>query len=109
MAYSIDLRKRVINAIIGGMRITDAAKLFNVCRSVIYDWQGLLERTNSLAPKVGYQKGHSHKITDWEIFEAFVEKHKCCTSSQMMAEWKKLTGVSVSESVRSCFEKKMIL
>jgi len=99
MAFSIDLRKRVIAAIDDGMRITKAAKTFKVCRSVIYDWQKLLEATSSLAPKSGYQKGHSHKITDWDKFKAFAEKHKHCTSPQMRKEWKKLADIDVSESV----------
>lgn len=98
MSFSVDLRERVIKAIDDGMRITEAAKVFKVCRSVIYDWQNLQKTTNSLAPKSGYQNGHSHKITDWKQFEIFVEKHKCCTSAQMRIEWEKLTGVSMSES-----------
>ena len=99
MAFSIDLRERVIAAINEGMRITEAAKTFKVCRSVIYDWQKLLKTTNNIAPKTGYQKGHSHKITDWEKFKEFAEKHKHCASPQMRIEWKKLTNVDMSESV----------
>ena len=72
MVYSIDLRKRVIAAIDNGMRITEAAKIFKVCRSVIYDWQDLFKTTNNIAPKSGYQKGHSSKITDWDQFKLFV-------------------------------------
>ena len=99
MVYSIDLRKRVIAAIDNGMRITEAAKIFKVCRSVIYDWQDLFKTTNNIAPKSGYQKGHSSKITDWDQFKLFVEKHKHCASPQMRTEWKKLTNVGMSESV----------
>lgn len=99
MAFSVDLRKRVIAAVDNGMRITDAAKIFKVGRSAIYDWQDLLKTTYSLEPKSGYQKGHSHKITDWDQFKAFAEKHRHCASPQMRTEWKKLTNVDVSESV----------
>ena len=99
MAFSIDLRERVIAAIDSGMQITEAAKVFKVCRSVIYDWQNLFKKTRSLAPKSGYQKGHSHKITDWNQFKIFAENHKYCTSSQMKVEWKKFTNIDVSESV----------
>lgn len=98
MAFSVDLRESVMRAVDAGMRPTEAEKVFNVCRSVIYDWKRLREKTNSLAPKINYQKGHSHKITDWKKFEAFVEKHKCCTSAQMRVEWEKVTGISISES-----------
>ena len=99
MAFSIDLRERVIAAVDGGMKITEAAKVFKVCRRTIYLWQDLFKKTNSFAPKSGYQKGHSHKITDWDQFKAFVEKHKYCASPQMRVEWKKVTNIDVSESV----------
>ena len=99
MALSIDLRKRVIASIDNGIQITEAAKVFKVSRRTIYYWQDLLKTTNSLVPKSGYQKGHSHKITDWDQFKVFAEKNKYCTSLKMRIEWKKLTNVAVSESV----------
>lgn len=98
MPYSVDLRERVINAIDGGMRITDAAKIYKVSRRVIYEWFDLFNQTKSLEPKSGYQNGHSHKITDWEKFEAFAEKHKHCASPQLRMEWQKLTGVQMGET-----------
>lgn len=99
MAFSIDLRERVIAAVDDGMQITKAAKVFKVCRRTIYLWQDLFKKTKKLAPKSGYQKGHSHKITDWDQFKTFVEKHKHCASPKMRVEWKKLTNIDVSESV----------
>ncbi len=99
MALSIDLRKRVIAAIEGGMRITDAAKSFQVARKSIYRWLDLRKETNSLAPKSGYQKGHSHKITDWEKFKKFASEHRHLTSPKMVIEWEKITGVLMSENV----------
>ncbi len=99
MAFSIDLRKRVIAAIDNGMQVTKAVEVFKVGRRTIYDWQELLKKTNSLAPKVGYQHGHSHKITDWDQFKTFAEKHKHRSAPQMKAEWKKLTDVDVSDDV----------
>lgn len=99
MSFSIDLRKRVIAAINGGMRITQATKVFQVSRGTIYDWQKLLKATNDLAPKIAYQKGHSPKITDWDLFKEFVKNHHHCASPQMRSEWKKLTNVDMSESV----------
>ena len=46
MAYSLDLRKRVINYVQNGGRYTDASRLFGVNRKTIYNW---LARTD-LAP-----------------------------------------------------------
>ena len=98
MAFSIDLRERVIAAIDGGMRITDAAKVFKVCRSVIYDWQDLLKTTNNIAPKSGYQNGHSHKVTDWEQFKIFVEANKQLIVRDMVVEWEKANNNTISQS-----------
>lgn len=106
-ALGIDLRKRVIAAVDNGMHIDEAAKIFNVCRRVIYNWLSLRKVTNSLAPKSGYQHGHSHKVTDWDQFRDFAEKHKYCTCLQMTVEWEKLTGTSISESVIQRSLKKM--
>lgn len=98
MPYSVDLRERVISAVNNGMRATEAAKIYKISRRVIYDWFYLHEQTNKLEPKSGYQKGHSHKITDWDQFKVFVEKHKHCASPQMRIEWQKLTGIEIGET-----------
>ena len=99
MALSIDLRKRVVDAIDGGARIDEAVKTFQVCRRVIYNWLELREKTGSLAPKTGYQKWHSHKITDWDQFKKFAESNKQSSSPQMIVKWKSLTGIDVSDDV----------
>ncbi len=99
MPLSIDLRKRVIAAVDDGMRITDAAAAFQICRKTIYHWLNLRKNTNDIAPKKGYQKGHSHKITDWNQFSEFVKINRHLTIAKMVIEWKKLTTVKVSESV----------
>lgn len=99
MALSIDLRRRVIEAVDGGMRITDAAEVFKVARRGIYRWLELREKTNSLEPKKNYQKGHSHKITDWEQFKKFANEHQHLTAPKMIIEWEKITNIRVSESV----------
>ncbi len=39
MAYSLDLRKRVLTFIENGGSKVEAAKLFNVSRDIIYKWQ----------------------------------------------------------------------
>jgi transposase len=99
MALSIDLRKRVIGAVDSGMSVKNAAIAFSVCKKAIFNWLKLRRETGSLKPKTGYQKGHSHKITDWDLFKKFVQKHQGLTSPYMIIEWEKLTQVKVSESV----------
>jgi transposase len=99
MAFSIDLRERVIAAVDRGTRITDLARLFQIERKTIYRWLDRRKKTGSLARKSGYQKGHSHKITDWEKFREFAEINKNLTSSKMALAWEKTTGVQISKSV----------
>jgi len=96
--YSLDLRERVMNAVFSGMRPTIAAKTFNVSRRVIYRWKNLLKTTSSLRPKSGFQKGHSHKIIDWEEFKDFIKKHGNLTVKMMIAEWMKFKNQIISES-----------
>ena len=103
MALSIDLRERVIGAIDGGMRVVDAVKVFSVCRKAIYNWMSLRKETNSLAPKSGYQKGHSHKVTDWEQFKLFAEEHKHHTAKSMAVEWGKLNNISATVRAWTAF------
>jgi len=97
MSYSVDLRTRVIDAVSDKMRITEAAKVFKVSRKNIYNWLRLKRQTNSLEPKTGFQKGHSHKIKDLEQFKKFVESYKHLTTKKMAIKWQELTGIKVSD------------
>ncbi len=98
MLLSTDLRKRVIGAIDGGMPITEASRTYEVSRSGIYRWIRLKKKTNSLDPKSDYQNGHSHKITDWEVFKGFAEQNKERTLKEMAVEWKRVFDETVSAS-----------
>lgn len=99
MVLSVDLRKRVIAAIDGGIQIDEVVKTFQVCKRVIYNWLALREKTGNLAPKTGYQKGHSPKITDWDLFKKFAENNNQFSSPQMAARWNTQTGSDVSDDV----------
>lgn len=99
MVLSVDLRERVIAAVDDGMHIEDAVKVFKVCRRVIYNWLDLREKSGSLVPKSGYQKGHSHQIKDWDQFKAFAAANQNYTSPTLRVKWQELTGVAVSENV----------
>lgn len=107
MALSIDLRKRVIGSVDNGVHIDEVAKNFQVSRRVIYKWLKLRAETNSLEPKSGYQKGHSHKIKDWDEFKKFVEANKYHTARTMIVEWEKLNNNTVSEAAMGRWLKKI--
>lgn len=99
MIFSIDLRERVIAAVDSGIHIDKVKEIFKVSRRVIYEWLELREKTGSLAPKTGFQKGHSHKITNWDQFKEFAYANQQSTILQMIPKWETLTGIKVSRSV----------
>lgn len=96
--YSIDLRERVIEAVGNKQRIVDVAKSFKVCRKVIYNWLTLQKKTGKLESKKGYQKGHSHKITDWDSFKKFAMINKHRTVKEMVVIWEKENNCTISAS-----------
>lgn len=98
MMYSVDLRKRAVEAVQQGMTLTQAEKTFKVTRKAIATWVKRLEKNGHLEPEKGFQKGHSHKITDWTLFEKFAYENKHLTALQMVPKWKEVSGTDLSES-----------
>ena len=72
-SYSYDLRNKVINAIDGGMRKTQASRVFQISRNTIDTWLKKREETGDYQAKVGYQQGYQPKITDLEKFPHLVQ------------------------------------
>ena len=62
--YSLDLRKRVVAAIEGGMSRNQAAKQFGVAISTAIGWMQRVEETGSVAP--GQMGGHKPKAISGE-------------------------------------------
>jgi transposase len=62
--YSVDLRKRVVAAIEGGMSRNQAAKQFGVAISTAIGWMHRVEQTGSVAP--GQMGGHKPKAISGE-------------------------------------------
>lgn len=86
--YSIDLRKRVIEKVNDGkMQLKDISKLFKIDVKTIYRWRKKLKDTGSLAAKTNFQKGHSHKITNLELFQKFVKENSDLTLKEMAKKW----------------------
>ena len=72
--YSTDLRQRAVDLRKKkSMSVKKISKLLSVSPESIYAWLKLDKTVGSLAPKTGYQKGHSHKIKDLEAFKKFVD------------------------------------
>jgi len=95
---SVDLRKRVIEAIDEGFHVDVVVKRFKVSRRSVYTWLERRRQAGSIEPKINYQKGHSHKIKNFDEFKKFVEPNKHCTVKEMVAKWEEINNESISES-----------
>ena len=62
--YSVDLRKRVVAAIEGGMSRDQAARQFGVAISTAIGWMQRVEQTGSVAP--GQMGGHKPRAISGE-------------------------------------------
>jgi putative transposase len=68
MPYSLDLRKKVIEYVENGGKITKAAKVFKIGRATIYRW---LNREELAATKVE----HRQRKLDWKALEKDVQEN----------------------------------
>lgn len=85
--YSYDLRIKVIEAIDGGMKKTEASKIFKISRNTINLWLHRREETGDYQATSGYQQGYGAKISDLDAFREFARKHGSQTQAEMAAAW----------------------
>ena len=81
--YSMDLRKRVMDALDSGMKKSVICKIFNICYQTIYNWIKRKEKTGDVQPITNFQNGHSHAIKDLEEFKRFISTHADLTQEEM--------------------------
>ncbi len=72
---------------LNGMKRCEAHEHFNVSRGTINDWLQFYEETGEVKPRGQKHVGHSHKITDWSAFKAFVAAHSDKTQVEMAQLW----------------------
>jgi len=81
--YSNDLRSRVIIKVEDGLTLQEAADTFNLGIATIGRWWRKYKSEGSYEAKSGYQKGHSHKVTDLNSFRDFVKKNPSLTCNEI--------------------------
>ena len=87
-AYDLDLRRKVVEAVVlNGMKRCEVAEQFNINRKTISDWLTRYEATGDVQPSAHYHHGHSHILTDWAAFRAFVEANPDKTQVEMAELW----------------------
>lgn len=98
-AYSLDLRERVVKAVNLGMEKETVMEVFGISRSSVNRWC-LLAKSNQLAPKEDWKKGHSHRIKDFDAFRKFVEANSTLTQTQMAEKWGNISKTSIGRYIR---------
>lgn len=83
MAYSYDLRTRILEEVDRGEKLLTISKTFKVNIKTIYKWRKQRKETGSIKPQEKWQKGHSHKIQDLKAFRKFVEENPGRTLVEM--------------------------
>jgi transposase len=86
-AYSQDLREKAITAVDRGVPKSEVITMFNISRDSLDRWLNRRLETGSVAAVQGYQRGHSHRIVDWERFRTFVKQHGDKTQAELAGLW----------------------
>ena len=99
--HTLRFRKKVIDYIAKtGTTVLATAERFMIPRSTIFDWLKKLKKDNGLAPATGYQKGHSHKITDLVGFEKFVQENPDLTLEEMAQKIGNVSDTTVGRMLK---------
>ena len=85
--YSYDLRKKAVEAVKRGERKKHVSEMFNISRNTLDLWLKREEQTGDCQAITNYQQGCRHKITDWNHFRSFVQRHGGKTEAQMASLW----------------------
>ncbi len=98
-AYSLDLRKRVVQAVKSGLNKKKVVKQFQVSMSTVNRWCRL-DKTDQLAPKTNWRKGHSQIIKDYEALAKFVDENNHLTHKQMAEKWGNISATRIGVHIR---------
>lgn len=98
--YSYDLRQKAIEAVKSGERKSDVCRMFNISRNTLDLWLKREAESGDYQAIRHFQKGYQHKITDWERFEEFIQKHGGKTQREMAKLWgENVTQQNISDAL----------
>lgn len=87
MAYSLDLRKRVLAAIERGMDVKEAASTFQVGRSTILRWRAQQRATGTVAARTSPGRTRLIDVSAEADLRAQLEQQPDATLAEHVAEW----------------------
>ena len=97
MAYSMDLRKRVVAAVEAGQSIAAVARRFSVARATVRDWRDRAQRGDLSAGTPGPQGPTKLTEADVERIRQRVASEPGVTGGQL------LEGLSVTVSAQTVY------
>ena len=101
-AYSVDLRERVLAEYDKGeLKRYEIARLFKIDLKTIYNWVEARITRGTIEPKSGYQKGHSHKITNTEEFKDFITKNPNSSLKELGKKWGEVSSATIRNKLHS--------
>jgi transposase len=98
MAYSLDLRQRVVTATNQGMSIRQAASVFLVSTATIERWRRRARETGDLRPAPIPGRPRLIGETDLPRFDAQLTAYPDATLAEHCRRWQEQTGVQLSVS-----------
>ena len=81
MAYSSDLRTRVVDSVVSGKSYLLAASIFNVCEKTVRNWMKLYEETGAVEPRP--HRGGRKSSIKAEAFKSYVNANPDKTLVEM--------------------------
>lgn len=100
MHYSVDLRERVLREVDKGVLRELISSQFSINVKTIYLWVRQRKERGHIRPITGYQKGHSHKITDLSTFRKFVDFNYGMTQKILADKWGAISCSSICRALK---------
>jgi transposase len=100
-AYSVDLRRKIVEALSTGTPKAQAARAFGVGLSTVKRYAGRAERGEGLAPRKSPGKRRKVDRTAQRLLERDLEERPTATLSERRELLSSVAGVEVSDSTVS--------
>lgn len=92
-AYSLDLRERVVKALLAGGSVREVSERFSVSHDTVRRYQLRHEQSQSLSPLPRLGRAPRVPAEEQEAFVAMIRENPNATVLEMSALWQERTGV----------------
>ena len=100
-AYSLDLRRKVVEAVLRGMPNVEVARSFGIGISTVKRYMGKAHKGEDLAPRRPPGKGRKLDESAMRLLESDLKERPALTLGQRRSFLERVVGAQVSESTIS--------